>query len=161
MKKIILFLLLSSMLLKAEPLLEFLHPGKTNYILFFYTTWCPACKKSVEILNELNKENLDSLEILGINLDDDIDRNNFLKDTKIDFQTISMNREDTKKYGVYESIPVIYILNQKKQIIKKYLQTPRKKTFITLVERLQKGYLANGTLPIEKRVDLWKMDRRE
>jgi thiol-disulfide isomerase/thioredoxin len=139
-----------------------LHQAKaTNSILFFYTTWCPACAKSVDILNMAQKNNPIKLKIIGINLDDDKPRKNFLKDTKMRFETQKMRFEEAKKYGVDKSVPVIYILDDKQQIVKKYFKTPNSDVFLKLIDRLQKGFLANGTLPIEQRIDMWKMDRRQ
>lgn len=138
-----------------------LNAATTNTILFFYTSWCPACAQSVEMLNKIDDKYKKHVTILGINLDDGVERKNYLKNTAINFRTKKMSLSEAKEYGVTKSVPVILVLNNKSQIIKKYYKHPNESMFIKLIDRLQNGYLANGTLPIEKRLDLWKMDRKE
>lgn len=138
-----------------------LNAATTNTILFFYTSWCPACVKSVEMLNKIDDKYKKSVRVLGVNLDDGVQRKDYLKETPIKFIRKKMTLEEAKKYGVTKSVPVILVLNSKSQIIKKYFKTPNESIFLKLIDRLQSGYLANGTLPIEKRLDLWKMDRKE
>lgn len=137
------------------------YAATTNTILFFYTSWCPACVQSVKMLNKIDERYKKHVTILGINLDDGVQRQNYLKDTPIHFRTKKMRLSEAKEYGVTKSVPVILVLNSKSQIIKKYYKNPNESVFVKLIDRLQSGYLANGTLPIEKRLDLWKMDRRE
>lgn len=159
MKKILITIVMLQSFCFADSLYEKLKLHKKNYILFFYTTWCPACEKSTDILNEIAEKYPNSLQIVGINIEDNIKRKNFFENKVLNFMTLYLDKAEAVKYGVEKSIPVIYILNSKKQIIKKYFETPRKSSFLALIDRLQKGFLANGTLPIEQRVDLWKKER--
>lgn len=138
----------------------YLNAATTNTILFFYTSWCPACKVSVEMLNKIDNKYKKTITILGINLDDEIKRKNYLLDTPINFRTRKISLDEAKEYGVQKSVPVILVLNNKNQIIKRYYKNPNETMFLKLIDRLQNGFLANGTLPIEKRLDLWKMDRK-
>lgn len=128
-------------------------------ILCFYTTWCPACQQSIDLLHDLQTQLQDKIRIIGINLDDSTERNFFIDDTKIKFKVIKLNIQDTKEYGVKDSIPVILVLNEKHLVIKRFYETPNRDYFLKLIKRVSSGYLENGTLPIENRVDLWKNKR--
>ncbi|MDD3775295.1 MAG: thioredoxin-like domain-containing protein [Sulfurovaceae bacterium] len=162
MKKIMAIMLFFFVAGEADEIQDKLRQTKAiNSILFFYAPWCPACAKSADILNTAQKNHPTKLKIIGIDLDDGKHRKNFLKDTRFRFETQKMSLKEAKKYGVDKSIPVIYVLDDKQQVVKKYFKTPNKDVFLKLIDRLQKGFLANGTLPIEQRIDLWKMDRRQ
>jgi thiol-disulfide isomerase/thioredoxin len=130
-----------------------------NSVLLFYTTWCPACQKAVLILNTVQQRYPQKVKVLGVNLDDGIARKNYLEDTAIGFETLHANLEDVSTYDVQETVPVIYVLDTDLQIIKRYLKVPNQTLFMQLIERVQAGYLENGTLPIEERIDLWQRKR--
>ena len=130
-----------------------------NSILLFYTTWCPACKKSVELLNDVQQHYPQSVKILGINLDDGVLRKNYLKETPVGFDTVPMTQQQAAGYGVSGSVPVIYVLDADLQIVKRYFKVPNPSLFMRLIGRLQAGYLENGTLPVEERIDLWQRKR--
>ena len=130
-----------------------------NSILLFYTTWCPACKRSIELLNDIQRRYPRSVTILGAELDDGVARTNNLEETPVAFERFSMLPKDAARYGVNESVPVIYVLDGDLQIVKRYSKVPNRTLFLQLIERLQAGYLENGTLPVEERIDLWQRSR--
>ncbi len=55
--------------------------GKQPVLLFFWTTWCPFCRKEIKIINDMYEElKKDNLAVLTINVQETSERvNNFLK----------------------------------------------------------------------------------
>lgn len=132
---------------------------KTITILFFYTTWCPACKKSIELLNDIDKKLHAKVKVIGIDLDDGVKRKNYIENLDIRFKVIKQNLVKVRKYGVKDSVPVILIVNEQRTVIKRFYELPNRNYFFALVQRLSSGYLENGTLPVQERIDLWKNSR--
>jgi thiol-disulfide isomerase/thioredoxin len=128
-------------------------------VLLFYTSWCPACLKAVAMLNEIEAEHLEAVKILGVDLDDGVMRKDFLSATEIRFETLKLSLAEAAAYGVKETVPVIYIFNADRQIVKRYNAVPNQTFFMQLIDRLRQGYLENGTLPPKERIDLWKHHR--
>jgi len=159
MKQIlILFSLMFS--LGANDLYEILnHDKKELSIVLFYTKWCPACQESVAILNEIHEKFQDKIKIIAIEIQSQ-STSNYLVNTPLLFPSITLSREEATRYGLQESVPLIYIFDKELKLIKKQNETPEKEYFIKLVTRLKEGFLANGTLPIEQRIDLWKEERK-
>ncbi|MBD3843320.1 MAG: redoxin domain-containing protein [Campylobacterales bacterium] len=159
MSKIPILMFFLSLLLGADTLLPKIDASKASTtILYFYTPWCPACVQATQILNQAEKQRLKNVKIIGICLD--AKTTSTQKADAPVFETLTLSINEDKAYGITDHIPVIYILDENKRVIKQYHEVPRKDIFLELVERLSKGYLANGTLPIDKRVDLWKLDRQ-
>ncbi|WP_345980647.1 TlpA disulfide reductase family protein [Sulfurimonas sp. HSL3-2] len=133
--------------------------NKTITILCFYTTWCPACKKSIELLNEIDKNLHTKVKVIGIDLDDGIKRKNYIESLDIRFKVINQNLLQARRYGVKDSVPVILIVGEHRTIVKRFYELPNRKYFFALIQRLSSGYLENGTLPVQERIDLWKKSR--
>lgn len=53
---------------KGEPVTEF-HEGHV-YVVEFWATWCPPCRKSIPHLTELQKKHKDAVTIVGISAQD-------------------------------------------------------------------------------------------
>jgi hypothetical protein len=63
-------------------------------------------------------------------------------------------------YGLAQSVPLILIADHTGTVVKRFHTLPDKTIFTDLIQRLEEGRLENGTLPIEQRIDSWKMDRK-
>ena len=63
-------------------------------------------------------------------------------------------------YGLGQSIPIILIADHSGNVVKRFSALPDKTILNALLERLEEGRLENGTLPIDQRVDTWKMNRK-
>lgn len=113
----------------------------TISIVVFYTSWCPPCKKSLVLLDEIKKEHPQ----LSIN-------RSCIDDTESQKRALS--------FGVSESVPLILIAGSDGTVVKRFESLPDKTILNALIQRLEEGRLENGTLPIEQRVDTWKMDRK-
>ena len=160
MLKVILLCLLFQSIYANDALEDMINAeNKKITILCFYTTWCPACKKSIDMLNDLNSGHNGKVRIIGVDLDDVVKRKVFIKRSEISFPVIAQTLSQAAQYGVKDFVPTIIVLNEKHLIVKRFHQTPDRRYFFRLIQRLSSGYLENGTLPIEQRVDLWKNKR--
>ena len=159
-KTIVLCALLLGNAFASENIQQFLAGSQEKMkIICFYTSWCPACRNSIDTLNEVHTKFGDKVEILGVNLDDGVKRKVFVEPSSVKFKTVRSALAQVQIYGVKDSVPVIIVLNDQQAVIKRFYETPNRAYFLKLIGRLSSGYLENGTLPIEKRVDLWKNKR--
>ena len=128
-------------------------------IVLFYTKWCPACKRSVELLENTQKQFI-TIKVVTVNVDRSNDKKELIKSLPEIFINIEADREEAKNYGLKNTIPLILIYDKYGVVIKRFYTTPSKTYFENLIKRFLEGYLENGTLPIEQRVDLWKQERK-
>ncbi|MDD2838015.1 MAG: thioredoxin family protein [Sulfuricurvum sp.] len=119
----------------------YFHPNASVNIVIFYTSWCPPCKRSLVVLDTIKKEH-----------------------PRIFISRVSVEDIESQKralpYGLSQSVPLILIADHEGNVIKRFKSLPNKTIFGDLIQRLEEGRLENGTLPIEQRVDTWKMDRK-
>lgn len=159
-KNLLLVCLCGQLLLHADMIRQRLHiASATINIVLFYTEWCPPCAKSVSLMNEVAAHYRTDVNPMGIKIDDGIQRQNRLSDIPIAFETLTIRPEEAAQYDVADGIPVFFVLDKNLQIIKRYDGFPNRMLFLRLIKRLQSGYLENGTLPIEKWIDLWEQKR--
>ncbi|MBD3824914.1 MAG: hypothetical protein IE916_10475 [Epsilonproteobacteria bacterium] len=118
---------------------------------YFYTSWCPPCQKGLELMRIVESKNIKVryIEIVSEPLRAQTDSHAAYQRVKSEefIRTLKSSR-----------IPYILLYSDDK-VIKRYNELPQERFFIQLLQRVQEGYLENGTLPIEKRVDLWKKER--
>lgn len=110
-------------------------------VVIFYTTWCPPCKRSLTLLDKIHA-----------------------KHPRLFISRVSVEDIESQKralpYGLSQSVPLILIADHEGNVIKRFKSLPNKTIFGDLIQRLEEGRLENGTLPIDQRVDTWKMDRK-
>jgi thiol-disulfide isomerase/thioredoxin len=141
----ILALLLLPLALLGEPLslknTPYYSSKASVTVVIFYTSWCPPCRQSLALLDTVQKSH-----------------------PKIALHRICVDDVESQKkavpYGLGQSIPIILIADHEGNVIKRFKSLPDKTIFNDLIKRLEEGRLENGTLPIEQRVDTWKMDRK-
>ncbi len=131
-------LLCAPLSLKNTP---YYSPKASASIVIFYTTWCPPCKRSLALLDNIHKEH-PMLVIHRVSVDD------------IESQKRAL------PYGLSQSIPLILVADHEGNVIKRFKSLPDKTIFGDLIQRLEEGRLENGTLPIDQRLDTWKMNRK-
>lgn len=122
-------------------------------IVAFVASWCPPCKETTNFLTRLAKKNQDiyvSLFFVDEKMQTSSENNNFHINT--------ITYQEAKKYGVERSIPYILIFDKSGKAIKKY-HTFNPELISKLINNLQNGLYENGTLPPEKRIDLWQKNR--
>jgi len=110
-------------------------------IVIFYTAWCPPCTKSIALLNTLHKEH-PKLSIHRVCVDD------------------AESQKRASPFGLSRSVPLILVADHEGNVVKRFNTLPERTLLTDLIRRLEEGRLENGTLPPEKRIDSWKMNRK-
>lgn len=66
------------------------YKGKQEVLLFFWTTWCPYCRKGLKVLNEKHAQlSKDGVEILAINVNEPAGKvDSFVKNYALTFKTL-------------------------------------------------------------------------
>lgn len=142
--KFILVALLCS-LLGAAPLslknTRYYKPNASVTIVVFYAPWCPPCKRTLTLMEEMAKKH-PKLHITTINVNN------------------STSLKEAKTFGLTENIPYILISDHSGTVVKRFQSIPDRSILDALVQRLEEGRLENGTLPAEQRIDSWKQNRK-
>jgi len=94
-------------------------------LMMFFTTWCPPCVGEIPSLNDLKRKYKDDLEIIGIILEDDKNKNeiiNFVNQHNIDFilTNSAQNFRLAKHIGGITSIPYMLLYDKTGHYIKDY-----------------------------------------
>ena len=116
-------------------------PGGHLTVVVAYTPWCPPCKKTLLLLDELRQAH-PSLRVHTL----DVDSPAVLA--------------QARSLGLENSVPMILVADKSGSVVKRFNALPNRTLFFDLIRRLEEGRLENGTLPIERRIDLWKNDRK-
>ena len=101
---------------------EAVHPtaadGKTVYVVEFWATWCPPCRKSVPHLNKLQEQYKDKgLVIVGVTDDEPGKVEAFYKEMKMAYRVaLDKNSETMKRYGI-EGIPQAFLVGRDGTIV--------------------------------------------
>ena len=66
------------------------YKGKQDVLLFFWTTWCPYCRKGLKVLNGKHAQlSKDGVEILAIDVSEPADKvASFVKNSPLTFKTL-------------------------------------------------------------------------
>ena len=148
-----LFVLLKGVVFATSFSLESLTKGKIN-VVAFVTSWCPVCIKTNDYLLSLAKNNSE-ISVTLFFVDEDIPTT--LIET-VNLKLISISLNDSKKFGVTQSVPFILIFDKKSELVKKY-HTFNEDFISRLINNLKNNLYENGTLPPEQRIDLWQKNR--
>lgn len=116
-------------------------PKASTTVIIFYTSWCPPCKRSLVLLDTLQKSH-PKMVVHRVCVDD------------------AQSQKKAVPYGLGQSIPIILIADHSGNVVKRFSALPDQSILNALVQRLEEGRLENGTLPIDRRLDTWKMDRK-
>ena len=119
----------------------YFHPNASANIVIFYTSWCPPCKRSLVLLDEMHKEH-PRLSISRVCVD------------------TPAQQKHAQPFGILQTVPLILIADRSGSVVKRFKTLPDKTIFSNLIQRLEEGRLENGTLPIEQRIDSWKQNRK-
>jgi thiol-disulfide isomerase/thioredoxin len=110
-------------------------------IVLFYTPWCPPCKRSLALMDEMKKVH-PKIHITTVNVD------------------TPHALQEAKAFGLTENVPYILIADQSGMVVKRFQAIPDKGILEALIQRFEEGRLENGTLPADQRMDTWKMNRK-
>lgn len=91
-------------------------------LLDFFATWCPPCRASVPHLVELsNKYSSAGLQVVGLSVDEDVESlKKFVAEYKIPYP-VAVASEETKTAYAVRSIPHLFIINRKGEIVEAHL----------------------------------------
>tara|TARA_B100001287_G_scaffold40048_1_gene29210 strand:+ start:1558 stop:2049 length:492 start_codon:yes stop_codon:yes gene_type:complete len=87
-------------------------------LINFWASWCQPCINEVEILNIINKKNA-KVSIIGISIMDDIESaKKFLIDNNVTYNNyFDEDLSSLKLFNQINSIPVTFLVNEKKEIL--------------------------------------------
>lgn len=108
-------------------------------ILDFWATWCGPCRKGIPDLVSLQKSYKDKLVVIGISLDDERTKNDilpFMKEYGVNYPVVYGTYEVTMNYGSIQAIPTSFIIDQKGNIVDKYLGLVSKEIFENRIKSL-------------------------
>lgn len=101
------------------------YTGK-GVVLFFWTTWCPHCRRELSQLNREYNNMIDSgIELLAIDVGEPKIRvNNFIRDYSIKYPILFDHTTDVAhSYGVV-GVPTIILISKKGKIIESTYTLP-------------------------------------
>lgn len=108
-------------------------------IINYWATWCPPCVAEIPDLIELQKENPDKLQIIGISLDDNSsDVRQFMKKYKLNYPVVMGNNEINSLYTRVSAIPTTIIINRDFMMVQVEAGYRKADFFKDIVKRLSK-----------------------
>ena len=132
------FLYAAPLSLKNTPYFD---PNASINIALFYTPWCPPCKRSLALMDDMAKEH-PKLHLTKVNVEN------------------PRALKEAKTFGLTENVPYILIADHSGMVVKRFQAIPDHGILEALVQRLEEGRLENGTLPADQRIDTWKQNRK-
>lgn len=94
--------------------------SKKIILVDFFASWCSSCEKELPLISKLNNENIENINIVGIDTDDDkVAGLAFQKKLKLNFKIINDDKHLlVNKFSPY-GIPALYYIkdNKVKKII--------------------------------------------
>lgn len=100
---------------------------KQPVLLFFWTTWCPFCRKELKALNDMYAQLLkDGIGVLSINIGESSEKvNNFLKKYSLTFKVLlDQDNEVAYSFGLL-GVPTYFLINKKGYIVFKDYYFPQ------------------------------------
>lgn len=110
-------------------------------LINFWATWCSPCRKEIPDLIEINKEFVDrGIRIIGISVDKGArvleDVGDFVEENKIDYPIIIDDGKLSEAFGNVRGLPTTFLIDENKNIIKKFVGIKSKEFFISQIEKL-------------------------
>lgn len=104
------------------------YKDKQTVLLFFWTTWCPFCRKELRDLNQMHPElKKDGLEVLAIDVGESLDKVRiFIKSYALSFKVLL--DKDTAVAQTYSilGVPTYVLVDKKGSIVFQDHYFPRK-----------------------------------
>ncbi|MGA8142577.1 MAG: TlpA disulfide reductase family protein [Candidatus Acidiferrales bacterium] len=91
-------------------------------LLNFWATWCPPCREEIPILVELAKKYKDSLQIIGVSLDDASpdEVKEFAKAFRVNYPIVMWSHELVAEYGGVPALPTTFLINKDGRVVQKH-----------------------------------------
>jgi len=109
-------------------------------ILDFWATWCPPCRQEIPDFVQLQKDyGARGFTVIGISLDRDGETavRPYAEEVGINYPVLyGFNQDVTDDYGGVTSIPTTFIINQKGDIVDKYVGYQSPNIFETKIRQL-------------------------
>ncbi|HSP87513.1 MAG TPA: TlpA disulfide reductase family protein [Ignavibacteriaceae bacterium] len=108
-------------------------------ILDFWATWCGPCRRGIPDLVSIQKTYGDKVIVIGISLDDDRTKNDvvpFLKEYEVNYPVVYGTSEVVMNYGGIRAIPTSFIIDQKGNVVDKYMGLVSKEIFVGRIKDL-------------------------
>lgn len=133
----------------TNKMVEFYKLKGKVYIIDFWATWCPPCRRQIPILIELHeKYKNQGLVVIGIALERDKQKvRNFHKVHKIPYPVLMGNAKVARDFGGIMAIPTLFVIDGKFNIIKKFIGLTEKEEF----ENIIKLYLKSSSKKSQKK----------
>ena len=92
-------------------------------LLNFWATWCPPCREEIPELIDLANRYKDTLQIIGISMDDapPAEVKRFANQIGINYPIVMGGREIITPYGGVPALPTSYIINPDGRIVQKHV----------------------------------------
>ncbi len=108
-------------------------------ILDFWATWCGPCRRGVPDLVSIQKTYKDKVVIIGISLDDERTKKNilpFMKEYGVNYPVVLGTSEVVANYGNIQAIPTSFIIDQKGNVVDKYVGLVSKEIYLGRIKTL-------------------------
>lgn len=93
-------------------------------LLNFWATWCPPCREEVPELIELQGRYKDTLQVVGISMDDPEDVSavrRFAEKEGVNYPIVMASREIVMEYGGVPALPTSFVVNTDSKIVQKHI----------------------------------------
>jgi len=108
-------------------------------ILDFWATWCGPCRRGIPDLVSIQKSYKDKIVVIGISLDDNRTKNDiipFMKEYGVNYPVVYGNSEVVMNYGNISAIPTSFIIDQKGNLVDKYIGLVSKEIYLNRIKGL-------------------------
>lgn len=89
-----------------------------NVVLDFWTTWCPACVRSIPEIEKFYTENKDKVAVIGINIGENKEKvEKFVQQKKISYPMVLDSDSSVAKLYKVRGIPAVFAVDKDSNII--------------------------------------------
>ncbi len=113
--------------------------GKKLIMVNFWATWCPPCRYEIPDLINLQEEFKDSLLLVGVALDNNVEPVLiFSQRYKINYPIVYDTRRIPYLYGGISSIPTTFIINYEGKIVERIIGARSFDAFKSILQKYLK-----------------------